>query len=519
MSKVKDLEKARHTIEKVNFMFANLHLLQGIEQALAVPEPVGDVSAIQARAKDYGRAAASFGQASQDLAGIAVNQLPAVWSGSVAEHATQAIHAMSEETTTSQQTLAQAAVLLDTWASELDWAKKTDAQGRQQLQSADERAREDPGGFDQDAMATALAGVDARLAAARRVENTGTSTASKLNQLASMARASRAGMGSLDPLAAVVLATEKNPGAGEDGGYILTPNQLDRANQTLGVMTGADQAAFRALLSGAKSPEEAAYLWKALASGHSVADIQQFDAQIHPHGDDPAWLAKHLVPATSTGDTGRESSDNIDVTYGGQNVNIEGYNLYSQRNVGDCVAASTVIAQAKLDPMLMLQLTTGGTPDVPGADSPENFEKRLQDTYINEYKDGQRVDGNKKVYPQVDSGLGDKAQTYLADKDLGKATGADYEHVELESDEDRRKALARIEKSVDEGLPVPITVRNDDSGHQMMIIGRDGDKLQVYNPWGFTSWVTEEQFVNSQLGGLTPGEHPLNKSTALELPK
>ncbi|MFB7377310.1 hypothetical protein ACFC26_09350 [Kitasatospora purpeofusca] len=519
MSKVKDLEHARHSIEQFTFMLPNLHLVQGIEEALAVPEPVGDPAAVRARAQDYSKAAASFAKATTDLSGVAANQLPSVWTGSVAEHATQAVHAMSAETTTSKDTLAEAAKVLDAWANDLQWAKSTDAQGRQQLHDAGERARHDPTGFDQGARETALAGVDARLAAARRAESCGTGTAGKLNQLAAKARAARAGDGSIDPLAAVVLATEKNPGAGEDGDYILTPNQLDRANQVLGVMTGADQAAFRALLSGAKSPEESAYLWKALAAGHSVADIQRFDAQIHPHGDDPAWLAQHLVPATSTDDTRRESSDNLDVTYQGQPVSIDGYGVYSQRNVSDCVAASTVIAQAKLDPLLMFQLTTGGTPDAPGADSPENFGQRLQDAYLGEYKDGQRADGNKKVYPQVDAGLGSTAQTYLADKDLGRATGADYEHVELKSDEDRRAAVARIEKSVDEGLPVPITVRNEDSGHQMMIIGRDGDKLQIYNPWGFTSWVTEEQFVNSQLGGLTPGDHPLNQSTALELPK
>ncbi|MFJ3789953.1 hypothetical protein [Kitasatospora sp. NPDC090091] len=518
MSKVKDLESAQHSIEKFSLMFANLQLLEGIDKALAVPEPVGDPGAIRARAQDYAKAAASFGKAAQDLSGIAGNQLPAVWTGSVAEHATQAVHAMSAETVTSKETLAEAAKVMEAWANDLQWAKSVDAQGRQQLQSAREKARKDPGGFDQGAREEALNGVAAQLSGARRAESCGTSTASKLNQLASKARAERAGQGSIDPLAAVVLATEKNPGAGEDDGYILTPNQLDRATQILGVMPGGDQAAFRALLSNAKSPEEAAYLWKALAAGHSVADIQKFDEGIHPHGDDPAWLAQHLVPATSTGDTNRESSDNIDVTYQGQNVNIDGYSVYSQRDVSDCVAASTVIAQAKLDPLLMYQLTTGGTPDAPGADSPENFEQRLQKTYIGEYIDGQKVDG-RKTYPKEDSGLGPKAQTYLADKDLGKATGADYEHVELESDEDRRAALTRIEKSVDEGLPVPITVRNSDSGHQMMIIGRDGDRLQIYNPWGFTSWVTEEQFVNSQLGGLTPGDHPLNKSTALELPK
>jgi hypothetical protein len=74
---------------------------------------------------------------------------------------------------------------------------------------------------------------------------------------------------------------------------------------------------------------------------------------------------------------------------------------------------------------------------------------------------------------------------------------------------------------VDEGKPVPIDVTNGKEGHQMMITGRDGDKLEVYNPWGYTSWVSESQFVNSQLGSLTTngGDGSLKTADGLELPQ
>ncbi|MBF6148058.1 hypothetical protein [Nocardia nova] len=35
----------------------------------------------------------------------------------------------------------------------------------------------------------------------------------------------------------------------------------------------------------------------------------------------------------------------------------------------------------------------------------------------------------------------------------------------------------------------------------MLIIGHDGDRLEVYNPWGITSWITVDQFVNGHVGG------------------
>lgn len=38
----------------------------------------------------------------------------------------------------------------------------------------------------------------------------------------------------------------------------------------------------------------------------------------------------------------------------------------------------------------------------------------------------------------------------------------------------------------------------------MLIIGHDGDRLEVYNPWGITSWITVDQFVNGHVGNM-PG--------------
>ncbi|MGW3046190.1 hypothetical protein ACWC9T_40900 [Kitasatospora sp. NPDC001159] len=111
------------------------------------------------------------------------------------------------------------------------------------------------------------------------------------------------------------------------------------------------------MLSGAKSPEEAAYLWKALAAGHTLTEVQQFGALIHPHGDDPAWLAQHLVPSLDTDNVGQESTTQTlrllyqgkELPTGGKSFGTTG-DVYGQGSVGDCVAASTVVASLKLDP-------------------------------------------------------------------------------------------------------------------------------------------------------------------------
>ncbi|WP_030231494.1 hypothetical protein [Streptomyces sp. NRRL S-350] len=531
MSKVADLQKAQQDITHLGSgFFAGIALLSAIDRALAVPGPAGNPGVIRERAKAYAETAKAYAKASTDLGEVADNRLPNAWTGSVAENATQSVRALANELAVSQKSLEQAATELNAWADNLEGAQSTDAQGVTALENVQKSLAEDAFDIGKAIAAVEPAGtaVGTRISAAQRAESSGTHAASMLNQLAARARTERAGQGPIDPLAALVLANEKGPGGGVDGDYILTDGQLDRAEQFMSVMNGADQLAFQKLLSGAKSPEEAAYLWKALAAGHSVADVQQFAALIHPHGDDPRWLSEHLVPALGTDPLQEESTTHaIRLDYKGAQI-LDGYDVYSQRNVGDCVAASTVVASLKLDPVTMLQLTTGNMTDVPGADSPDYFKQRLQQLFIGQYQQGQLADGSQKVYPENGGGIGPKGGTFLADQNLGKATGSTYEYVNLDTDDDRRAAVTRIEKALDEGKPVPFcafdeaskAAGKDGEYHQMVIVGRDGDRLQVYNPWGQSVWVTEDQFVHNHLndGGLTDTAN-INRPYGVELPK
>jgi hypothetical protein len=372
------------------------------------------------------------------------------------------------------------------------------------------------------ALQQATAGANGRVSAAQRAQDSGTATASLLNQLAQRARAERVSEGQTDAISAVVLANDKNPGGATDDTDILTPNELSRASQRLDGLSAADQAAFEKLVADSKSPTEAAYLWKALAAGHTVAQVSRFDTAIHPHGDDPTWLAGHLTPDLSNPQSGTETTSPDFMTYQGQSfskLDPQGWDVYDQGKPGDCVAASTVVAQATLDPVTMLDLTTGGTAD--GDDSPQAFHDRLQQLYVAQYVKGQQADGDSSTYPKTDGGLGSKGETVLANSDLAPATGSTYHYVGLGSTSDRQNAVSSIEQSVDAGKPVPLDVTDGNEGHQMMIIGHDGDKLEVYNPWGYSAWVTENQFVNNQLGSLTTsgGNGKLNTADGLELPR
>jgi len=106
----------------------------------------------------------------------------------------------------------------------------------------------------------------------------------------------------LTPAEMLVIADAAVPGGPNDLNLILETAQADRASHRLDGLTGPDRERFDRLLHQARSPQERAYLLKALAAGHTIDQIEGFANSIHPHGADPAWLRDHLTPLVETGD-------------------------------------------------------------------------------------------------------------------------------------------------------------------------------------------------------------------------
>ena len=113
--------------------------------------------------------------------------------------------------------------------------------------------------------------------------------------------------------------------------------------------------------------------------------------------------------------------------------------------------------------------------------------------------------------------MSDEQSLDAANNEIASVTGDGYEHRELESADDRRAVLADVERSVDEGKPVPLIVDGPKDAHQMMIIAHEGDMLQIYNPWGETVWVSEDDFVNGHMDKASDGRLPNVRS--VHLPK
>ncbi|WP_234435887.1 protease inhibitor I42 family protein [Streptomyces sp. NRRL S-813] len=47
----------------------------------------------------------------------------------------------------------------------------------------------------------------------------------------------------------------------------------------------------------------------------------------------------------------------------------------------------------------------------------------------------------------------------------------------------------------------------------MTIIAQEGDRLQVYNPWGSTTWVSEDDFINGHMGRLPTVISPMRTAS------
>ena len=174
-------------------------------------------------------------------------------------------------------------------------------------------------------------------------------------------------------------------------------------------------------------------------------------------------------------------------------------------------------ARAQVDPLYALQLTTGGHPGDPGFDTPEAFAKRLHDEQTQTY-DETRADRSwwDRQFNSHGDGLNDQEGLALSNENIAAHTGATYHDVPMADQQARADTLPAVERAVDNGYPVPLTVR-DPEGHALMVIGHSDGQLQIYNPWGSTFWVSEAEFVSGDVNNDEPGIP--DRPTSVRLPQ
>jgi hypothetical protein len=494
-----DAEEVKKGFDSVNVAFGGVGTMKGLaDSALKLPEPKGNPQQLADRAHDYLKAAPKADAVSVDLGKIAASQIPEVWVGEASEQASDVISAAAKEVDRVVAVYGDVGRELDILSEALALAKAKHNDGYAAMvgvrNELDEAAPFDFGHAEEIKDKGITAATMLRDAAVI-AEDAGKKAASRLDDLASQARAGKLASSNLTSVDKLVLTQAAATGGPEDLNAILTANDATRAGDRLDALSEQDRARMDQMLDNAKSPQEKAYLLKALAAGHNVGDIEDFDRKIHAHGDDPQWLRDRLTPIV-TEDHDTTTGQNDQVTYQGSG--------WSQDQRPTCVAYSTMTARAQVDPLYSLQLTTGGHPGDPAYDNPQSFHDRARDESERIYSEGRKVGWHP--FGQGD-GMNTKQGISVANKEISPATGGHYEHKDLDSNEDRRNVLPEVEHAVDNGKPVPIQVRGD-GGHQMMIIGHEGDKLQIYNPWGHTVWVSEDDFINGHMDKASDSRLP-----------
>ncbi|GAA2506504.1 WXG100 family type VII secretion target [Winogradskya humida] len=295
-----------------------------------------------------------------------------------------------------------------------------------------------------------IEGVDLRVAAHISARSHGEDLAVGLHDAATQARAHLLDEPYLAPVDDPYLTPVDNIVVANTG--VLTPAMAVRASEAL----------FKApeLVVGAESAELRAYLMKGLAAGYGAADLAHFEARIASH--DAEWLEQHLSPL---------DPDRGPVTARRSRT------PWSQGPLPTCVATSTVTARAEVDPIYALSITEG------------DFDKRLRAEQLRVYDGGRSWIQDALGRDGMTAGQSEQ----VANEEIGPRTGVTYENVALTED-----VLDDVERAADDGYPVPFITAD----HQLVVTGHTGDQLQIYNPWGYTYWIGEDEFLDGSPGSV-----------------
>jgi hypothetical protein len=467
-----------------------VHRLEAAIHAVAEPPP-GDPGRLRALAGAYRTAAGDIPQIAGDVRAVGASKLPPVWRSEAGAGAAAVVTATADLLDRAPAAFGVAAEALERYADAVERLRARHGRLRQALYDAW-----------YDASHVGILGMDVTIvdplalgelirratelvtgcqAVYRDSLSAADQLAGRLADVRGRARADAARRAGRTPAQAVVLADTAVSGSLTTDNGILPAVQFERAARLRDALSPADRALLDGALAAATDPVEQAYLLKAFAAGHTVAQVLVFAAEIAGRGRE--WLRTHL----SLVDAGRPGA----VRYKG--ARVEQYDHYT------CGSTSILMARAMTDPVYALQLTTGGRPDDPTETDGDAFHRRLA-------AEEQRIhDETNLVWPQrlgttpwgVSNELNDNAA----------ALGTEYDW-RLVDDTDARSvdpALRDAVTAVDAGHPVPILLGDGAPTHYVLLVGHDGADLLIYEPTGAeVVRVSEADFRAGRLDALGP---------------
>ena len=246
--------------------------------------------------------------------------------------------------------------------------------------------------------------------------------------------------------ATVLPAVKPSPRAG------LGPAQLNRARDLVARMPPPDRDNVQGMVAKAGEGERP-YLVKALASGHSAAELAAFHAQVA--GKPQTWMRDNLHLVGNTHGKG-----------------------VKQQWANSCVATTVQAVRGELDPIYALR-TNQQNPNPTRADDKDGMRlnPRSAAEQRAELRDS-KSDGDNRAGPKFPH-LGEDDGDII--KHLDRATGLKfriksvipknilYDDKDLRAPQAVDDAIAGVKSSLKSGLPVPLGVVRVSDGHEVGI--------------------------------------------------
>jgi hypothetical protein len=241
-----------------------------------------------------------------------------------------------------------------------------------------------------------------------------------------------------------------------DRGVIGTA-EAARARQKAEALPSAERAQFQALVDGASNATEKVFLYKALASGHSVAEIATFDRTIH------GWKAGNGV----------------------------------KQQYGDTCAPTTAQAlRGEFDPIYALAVRSSNK-DVNKAD---DAKPDATNTSLGKEQADLLTGPGRGTTTTREAGTGGTANADATDAVINSmSTWTGYRYASDPSGTTDQK-LDRVAAQLEKGIATPMRVADaKNNGHIVLATAVDGSgptqRFLIHDPWsGDTGWVTRKQF-------------------------
>jgi hypothetical protein len=287
---------------------------------------------------------------------------------------------------------------------------------------------------------------------------------------------------------------------------ILGPTQQKRADDAKAKLSPADQKKYQDLLDAAKSDKEKQYLAKGLSAGHSIAELQAFEAKIA--GKDAKWM-----------------QDNLSLT-----GNSQGKGVKQQWSMS-CNATTAEAVRGEMDPLYALKMHEDN-PDITARNDADP-------TKLNPNLAADQKAQLESAYPDGKSGglarpVGDHSKvpgrwnTDLLNKDKD-STGVNYTNKKIGAGGlTVDQAVDDISADVQKGMPVPIVIGDGGQAayaHYVLVTATDPGpprSFSIHDPANGTTEVrTEDELKNGKIdlaGDPTKKGSGWNKLGAYEKP-